>query len=661
MFTQYESQSHAGFGATSVVTSHGLKYDGNKWVASNSAVGSGTYSTAQHSATPPIPAANGTAAMYTQYYHNWKAQADQHRKAAEKLPEGNERNQALQRAKWADYYAEQSARMFHQLNGAVGVSKETNASLKTTASSTENINPNFKSPKTHLKAPQKKELQSPTKPQVKAPRGMMGYVNRCLSQCKSDGDKKRMRKALELVIKEKVEQGLEHGADWDSIPVVNLATLYETEKSPTDATVSSNMDNATASHETISVSKNELRTNTPSPAKQSHVKKEVFSQEPKTLLQFPNTANVSPSEQEEFVQLPTFSSESMHNQSKGKNKKKKRKHWEDGGFQRSSNVMAKRANRFSGRGGIGEAEESNQKGAANNFKRFMGMAVIGGNTKKLDEGDYEKMTVKGTCMILEKEYLRLTAPPRAEAVRPQNILALQLANLKRSWMSSTRKEYSWFCSQLKAIRQDLTVQRIFNSFSVDVYETHARIALEQGDVNEYNQCQTQLKELYALLDPLDPGRKNENEFIAYRLIYHVFLTCNKKYEGGSSDLFRMMLGLTSEQKLDPCVQHALKVRVAVAEYDYHSFFSLLDICPLMGAYLMDLMVPSVRYWALLRICKAYRPSIPISYVLKELGFKTEEEGREWLLASGCIFKGEELLTKESLVVDCTTKEKNSLI
>lgn len=152
---------------------------------------------------------------------------------------------------------------------------------------------------------------------------------------------------------------------------------------------------------------------------------------------------------------------------------------------------------------------------------------------------------------------------QASRVRPLEILRLHMNNLTTMWMRKER-DYTWFCSQLKAVRQDLTVQRINNEFTVEVYETHARIALEVADLNEFNQSQTQLKELYKVIreqkdeEVKKKGLKNMNEFIAYRLIYYVFLTLNKKYEGGSTDLMNIILSLTPDQVQDHCISFALK-------------------------------------------------------------------------------------------------------
>jgi len=332
------------------------------------------------------------------------------------------------------------------------------------------------------------------------------------------------------------------------------------------------------------------------------------------------------------------------------------------GLDRSSLALAKRANRFAGAGGISEAA-SLPNSTNKNMDRFMGLALIGGS-KKLDEADYEHMKVKGTCTILEKEYLRLTAPPRAERVRPQAILSRHLENLKTEWAAPKHRDYTWFCSQLKAVRQDLTVQQIVNAFAVNVYETHARIALEEGDLNEYNQCQTQLKELYKTLHGNVDATRNQDEFIAYRLIYYVFLQGNKKYEGGSSDLFNIMLSLTPRQRQDCFISHALNVRVAVAEFDYHAFFRLLKQCSRHGTYLMSIMIPKVRHWALQRICKAYRPSVPTEYVLQELGFDVDKEadfGRKWLASCGVVLSenGDTVLAKDSVVRESDLTEKAS--
>lgn len=81
-------------------------------------------------------------------------------------------------------------------------------------------------------------------------------------------------------------------------------------------------------------------------------------------------------------------------------------------------------------------------------------------------------------------------------------------------------------------------------FTVHVYETHARVALECDDMNEYNQCQTQLKQLYAA-----GLRGNEMEFIAYRILYYVYMQGNKKYTKGSADLAVVLASLTPAARM----------------------------------------------------------------------------------------------------------------
>lgn len=169
------------------------------------------------------------------------------------------------------------------------------------------------------------------------------------------------------------------------------------------------------------------------------------------------------------------------------------------------------------------------------------------------EIDLDQFIVKGTCMELEKDYFRLTSAPDPSTVRPKPVLERALARLQERW-SNKEVEYLYMCSQLKAIRQDLTVQHIKDEFTVQVYEYHGRVALEevrtldgvsmqptveltlslcvrtlQGDLNEYNQCQTQLKELYRM------GLSGcQLEFTAYRILYYLYMLGNKKYSSGSA-------------------------------------------------------------------------------------------------------------------------------
>lgn len=54
----------------------------------------------------------------------------------------------------------------------------------------------------------------------------------------------------------------------------------------------------------------------------------------------------------------------------------------------------------------------------------------------------------------------------------------------------------------------------------------------------------------------------------------------------------------------------------------------------MGNHLLDLMLTSWRMQAALRIVKAYKPSVEVAMVTKNLGFETERECELFLSESG---------------------------
>lgn len=249
--------------------------------------------------------------------------------------------------------------------------------------------------------------------------------------------------------------------------------------------------------------------------------------------------------------------------------------------------------------------------------------------------------IVGRSSQLEKRYLRLTSAPDPEMVRPLHVLKQTLELLKQKWKQE--HNYSYICDQFKSLRQDLTVQHIENDFTVLVYEIHARIALEKGDLGEYNQCQSRLKELYK------SGLKGrQNEFLAYRILY-LLHTQNK------SEISHILVGLDADTRKDPAIVHALQVVSAVTQSNYYRLFKLYLDAPNMGGYVMDSFIIRERLTALSIICRSYRPDVALDFITSELAFADREDCVEFLKGyqvRNHIFKTgevEKLATKEAFL------------
>ncbi|KAL7500020.1 hypothetical protein ACHAWT_007975 [Skeletonema menzelii] len=614
-YTQQSSSSAAATGSQ--------VWNGQQWV-SNAAATPAASAIFKHGKTH-----TQLVQHYTNYYHLWNAQAEKARLACTAVPGDSE---AIQREKWANYYATNSAALAHyhlgiSQGGAVPYQRPQSPPAPPSVTHTTPV-----------------AAQQPVTPQ-------------------------QMQTGTVAVSSSSVKKKKSRWAKAESSEPDNQETNGKLLRQDSNSVYNNFVPERNNQNTVTSVS--------------SVGKKRKFEPYNSTLsandsYYGPLSSGADSSIKDEDEYIP-FGLDMPLGGTKSANKKKQKQKGfaslTEEGFDQDHSTLSERALRFRGEGGIRSASKT--KSTVANVEKYMGKGVIGGSTQQLTEEDYVAMTVKGTCQVLEKHYLRLTSPPKAELVRPQPVLAKHLKNLKKSWRKGrihkgTQRDYNWYCSQFKALRQDLTVQRIFNAFAVDVYETHAKIALEEDDINEYNQSQTQLKELYDSIhgheneEGNEGALKNMNEFVSYRIIYYVFLSGNKKYEGGSSDVLKIIHKLSPEQRSDPFIHHSLLVRAAVADNDYHKFFRLQDDAPNMSDYLMDKIVPSVRLIALQTICKAYRPSVSTSFVLRELGFNPDDgqeylSGKAWMESCGCRFEGDNLMTKDTLLREISPAVKNSLI
>ncbi|RVE45278.1 hypothetical protein evm_010050 [Chilo suppressalis] len=430
------------------------------------------------------------------------------------------------------------------------------------------------------------------------PESLERYIKRCYEKCKTGFDRDQIDICLKGRITAAANKDEIWTRNWDEEPIPSVhsernnlsvkpvrGTLSLYQKSEPDQKCKSGFNGRSFNgHKT-----------SPQRRRRQHSRSRSISRSPRKRISTSSTSG------DEFEEKKSFKSKARQKvkdrlsldqkkSEKYKNQKKKANYSdfiiED--VTGNAEKLQKRAERFGSSGNVPSIASSIQAGKRS--EPTPKKPII-----QDTEGEYDlnDMHIVGTCSDIEKSFLRLTKAPEACEVRPVSVLQNSLKNVKEKWIE--KQDYRYACDQLKSIRQDLTVQGVRDSFTVEVYETHARVALERGDHEEFNQCQTQLKMLY---DELPDCRTNSAEFTAYRILYYIFTT-------NTLDITTIFQSISKEERENECIKHALETRCAWATGNLHKFFLLYKTAPLMAGYLMDWFVERERKLYLKYIIKSY--------------------------------------------------------
>jgi hypothetical protein len=236
------------------------------------------------------------------------------------------------------------------------------------------------------------------------------------------------------------------------------------------------------------------------------------------------------------------------------------------------------------------------------------------------------------------DFFRLTSAPDPFQVRPVSVLERAFA-LVKSRFESGERDYTYLCSQLKSIRQHLTVQHVESSLTIAVYEYHAKVALDMQDYGELQQSLTRLQHLYTVCDALD----NRDEFLCYQLLFDLL----PSKRTARSDLQRR---LTHADRAMPLTSFALAVGRALGRRDYHAFFGLHARAPLLAPHLTSALGGGLRLHALHCLLLAYRPAFTLAHAASATCFvapREEADGAsrlsslracaEFLAGHGCVW------------------------
>jgi SAC3 family protein LENG8/THP3 len=128
--------------------------------------------------------------------------------------------------------------------------------------------------------------------------------------------------------------------------------------------------------------------------------------------------------------------------------------------------------------------------------------------------------------------------------------------------------------------------------------------------------------------------------------YTWFTLRTRRVHFPNTDLAKQIASVLSRPQ-GAAVTHALSVRKCIANGDYPAFFNLYHNAPNLSGYLMDQFVDRERLKTLRKLCKAFRPTLPLNTVATRCGFipgdanssmlrKCTRQAKKWIKGLGVV-------------------------
>jgi hypothetical protein len=98
----------------------------------------------------------------------------------------------------------------------------------------------------------------------------------------------------------------------------------------------------------------------------------------------------------------------------------------------------------------------------------------------------------------------------------------------------------------------------------------------------------------------------------------------------------MLKQLTADEKQEPALEHAFKVRIALSQGNYGRFFKLYRDAPNCGAALIDVFIDKIRVLSLRNLAVGFvATNLDLAHISNMHAFDSHEDCEKFLRGIGC--------------------------